>query len=316
MKNFSGYKKGVNLGGWLSQCDHTKERYDTFIKKEDIEKISSWGADHVRLPVDYELLETEGGIPEDSGFAYIDKAAEWCREFGLNMIIDLHKTAGYSFDKGENESGFFESKELQERFCRLWERIAERYGKCSERISFELLNEVTDKSFCEAWNRIVKMCIERIRKIAPDTVILVGGYWNNSPEAVKDLDPPYDDKVVYNCHCYDPLNFTHQGAQWVDDMAPDFRIRYSECDLSPEYFVGRFKEALETAEKNGTVLYCGEYGVIENAANEDVLEWYKAINTAFEQLGISRAVWSYKEMNFGLSDARLEGVIDELIKYL
>lgn len=316
MKNFNGYKKGVNLGGWLSQCVHTTEHYDSFIHREDIEKISSWGADHVRLPIDYDLLETEEGIPQDSGFGYIDKAAEWCREFGLNMVLDLHKTAGYSFDKGENESGFFDSPEFQERFYKLWERIAARYGNAGDGICFELLNEVTDKSFCEAWNRIAKACIERIRKIAPDTVILVGGYWNNSPEAVKDLDPPYDDRVVYNFHCYDPLNFTHQGAHWVDDMPLDFRIRYSECNLNSEYFVNRFKEAFDTAEKNGTVLYCGEYGVIENAVPEDILEWYKAIHAAFEQLGICRATWSYKKMDFGLSDDRLKDCIDELVKYL
>ena len=316
MKNFSGYKKGVNLGGWLSQCVHTKEHYDSFISREDIEKISSWGADHVRLPIDYELLEAEGGIPDDSGFAYIDKAIGWCRESGLNIVIDLHKTAGYSFDKGEQESGFFEDPGFQERFYKLWERIAGRYGDSGEGVCFELLNEVTDKAFCEAWNRIAKSCIQRIRKIAPDTVILVGGYWNNSPAAVKDLDPPYDDRVVYNCHCYDPLKFTHQGAHWVDDMALDFRIRYSECDISSEYFVNVFREACETAEKNGTVLYCGEYGVIENAVTEDVIEWYKAIHTAFEQLGMCRATWSYKKMNFGLSDERLKDSIDELIKYL
>ena len=32
MKKFKGYMHGINLGGWLSQCDHTKERYDNFIK--------------------------------------------------------------------------------------------------------------------------------------------------------------------------------------------------------------------------------------------------------------------------------------------
>ena len=36
MKRFEGYTKGVNLGGWLSQCDHTEERYSTFITEEDI----------------------------------------------------------------------------------------------------------------------------------------------------------------------------------------------------------------------------------------------------------------------------------------
>lgn len=316
MKEFKGYKKGVNLGGWFSQCEHTTEHYEDFIAKSDIEKIASWGADHVRLPIDYELLETENAEPVNEGFAYIDRAAEWCRAAGLNMILDLHKTAGYSFDEGEGEKGFFESPLLQERYFRLWERIAEHCAGYSDMMCFELLNEVTEQSVSGIWNGIVRECIGRIRKYAPDTVILVGSYWQNSPDAVKDLDPPYDDKVVYNCHCYDPLKFTHQGAPWVKDMPVDFRMSFKESGVDREYFLGRFKEAAETAAKNGTVLYCGEYGVIDRAAPEDTVEWYRAIHEAFEELDMGRAAWSYKAMDFGLSDERLKGVIGELIKNL
>lgn len=64
------------------------------------------------------------------------------------MILDLHKTYGFSFDEGESESGFFESEELQERFFRLWEEIAKRFGKYHDCVAFELLNEVTNKEYC------------------------------------------------------------------------------------------------------------------------------------------------------------------------
>ena len=42
MKRWEGFQHGINLGGWLSQCDHTKERYDNFIKEED---INNWTED-------------------------------------------------------------------------------------------------------------------------------------------------------------------------------------------------------------------------------------------------------------------------------
>lgn len=318
MVNFIGYKKGVNLGGWLSQCCHTKEHYDSFITEEDIKKISSWMVDHVRIPIDYNLLEDENGNFKEDGFAYIDNAVSWCKSAGLNIILDLHKTAGYSFDKGEGESGFFESPALQERFMKLWDRIAERYAVSDGSIAFELLNEVTDQSYSVTWNKLIKSCIERIRRFAPDTFILVGGYWQNSPDAIPDLEAPYDDKVVYNFHCYDPMNFTHQGAYWYEGMDTKFRMSFDKCDppVTPEFFIERFSRAYETAKKNGTVLYCGEYGVIENAEPGDVLKWFKAINTAFDRLDISRAVWSYKEMNFGLADDRMDSVRNELIRYL
>lgn len=308
MKKFEGYKKGINLGGWLSQCVHTKEHYEEFITQRDIERISLWNVDHVRLPIDYNLLEDENGNFKEDGFSYIDKAIMWCEHAKLNLVIDLHKTAGYSFDKGENESGFFGSAELQERFLRLWEELAKRYAVSDNTIAFELLNEVTEQSFSDTWNALIKKCITRIRKYAPNMYIIVGGYWQNSPDAIVDLDPPYDDKVIYNFHCYAPMNFTHQGAHWYEGMDVDFRMNIDECDpsVTPDFFISKFREAKEIADKNNTVLYCGEYGVIEHAKPDDVLKWFVAINTAFETLGISRAVWSYKEMDFGISDDRLD----------
>ena len=40
MRRFEGYQKGINLGGWLSQCvSYSKEHFDGFITKKDIENI-------------------------------------------------------------------------------------------------------------------------------------------------------------------------------------------------------------------------------------------------------------------------------------
>lgn len=317
MEKFNGFTKGVNLGGWFSQCDYSKERLDGFITGEDIKKIASWGIDHVRIPIDYNILQNSDGTPKAEGYGYIDNVLEMCQREGLNAVLDLHKTEGYSFDRGENESGFFDNTMYQERFMSLWLEMAQRYGN-NDKIAFELLNEITDKSFCEKWNEISKECIKRIRNIADKTVILVGGYWNNSVASVKDLEKPFDDRVVYNCHCYDPLPFTHQCAPWVEQERADCskKMSYIECGFSAERFIEHFAEAAEYAKKNGTVLYCGEYGVIDRASSEDALKWFKDINAAFNHYGIGRSAWSYKEMDFGLSDEWMKGTIEELVKYL
>jgi aryl-phospho-beta-D-glucosidase BglC (GH1 family) len=318
MKDFAGFRKGIDLGGWLSQCDYSKERLEGFIVESDINTIASWGADHVRLPIDFNILEDDKGGYLESGFGYIRKAVDMCRAHGLNIIIDLHKTAGFSFDKGEQETGFFESEALQERFYKLWEEIAKRFAYDPVHIAFELLNEVTDQSFSPIWNKVASKCIKRIRAIAPDTVILVGSYWNNSVSSVKDLDPPADDRIVYNFHCYDPIQFTHQHAYWVDpeqfDVSKD--MTYAESGATPEYFENLFAEAIKKAEENNTVLYCGEYGVINKCSPEETVAWYKAINSVFVKHNIGRCAWSYKEMDFGISDKRMAGVREELLKYI
>ncbi len=342
MKVLEGFMHGVNLGGWLSQCDHTKERYDGFISESDIETIKSWGLDHIRVPVDYNLVEDAEGNYIEEGFGYIQNALDWSEKNGLNMILDLHKTYGFSFDSGEEETGFFENEKYQERFYRLWEEFAKRYGKYSERLCFEILNEVTDKEYCDIWNEVSEKCIKAIRQFAPDIKILIGGYYNNSIEALKDLKKPYDENIVYNFHCYEPLIFTHQGGYWVPGMDVSFRMpfdttyanyqkytdenldRYAEdlsaydmnANIGIEYFENMVAEAVRVAEERNVALYCGEFGVINLATPEDSLKWYKMICECFDKYSIGRAAWSYKEMDFGLIDEHMSSVLPELIKII
>lgn len=315
VKSF-GIRRGVNLGGWLSQCNYSPERLNHFIEAEDFAVIASWQADHVRIPVDYNVLEDDQGGYDAPGWERLDFALAQCEKHGLKVIIDLHKAAGFSFDSGEAEEGFFESEAYQDRFCRLWEEIARRYGKLSDWVMFELLNEVTRPEFIDTWNRVSNQAIRRIRKFAPDTYILVGSYHNNSAPAVKDLAPPADDRVVYNFHCYDPFHYTHQGAGWVREMDKSLRYTFDESGTSVEGFEARFAPAIEAAAKYGAPLYCGEYGVIDKVPPEDAVKWFRVINAVFEKHGIARAVWSYRRMDFGISDPRWDAVRDELIKVL
>ena len=81
-------------------------------------------------------------------------------------------------------------------------------------------------------------------------------------------------------------------------------------------FVALFEFSIEAAKKNNTELYCGEYGVIDVVSPEDTVKWYKEINQVLNKYGIARSAWSYKEMDFGLSDARLDSVRKELLLYL
>lgn len=137
-----GFYRGINFGGWLSQCDYSEDRLNHFITEPDFQKIASWGLDHVRIPIDYNILEKEDGTYNESGFMRIENAIGSARKYGLNTVVDLHKTAGFSFDANEKETGFFENEKYQERFCKLWEELAKRFGKYSGHVAFELLNDV------------------------------------------------------------------------------------------------------------------------------------------------------------------------------
>lgn len=76
MKEWKGYENGINFGGWFSQCHYTAEHYDNFITKEDFKRVADWGMDHVRIPVDYNLVETEDGSYKEEGFTYLQRAVD------------------------------------------------------------------------------------------------------------------------------------------------------------------------------------------------------------------------------------------------
>lgn len=335
MRSFDGYKRGINLGGWISQCaEYSESHYNSFITENDIEKIAAWGLDHVRLPIDYKVIEDEDGTPLESGYKHIDDCIEWCGKHGLNLIIDLHKTKGYSFDEADKNS-LFGSDELQNRFIMIWKRFAKRYGKC-ENISFELLNEIAEADSVQ-WSRLASEAIGEIRKYAPDIKIIIGGTQWNSVYTLAELEIPIDDNIVYNFHFYEPFLFTHQRAYWQPLIADksmgypadieEYRKLSEEIQcfgsglknadkMGAEFMENLITEAVKAAENVNVMLYCGEYGVIDRADIKDTAEWYRDIHSVFEKYGIARAAWTYKEMDFGITEQHYLAEFENILKAL
>ena len=329
MKVFEGFRNGINIGGWISQFDkYDTAHFETFITKEDIDYIAKMGYDHVRVPVDYNVLEDEQGNILESGFAYLEKCREWCEANGLNMLIDLHECYGYSFDplkKNMDRKKFFYDDNLQNRFLKLWAEIAARFKGHQNQVAFEPLNEVVLEEVADAWNNVIARYINMMRQIVPEAYLVIGGVCYNNVLSVPLIKVPDTYKIVFNFHCYEPMIFTHQGAYWVEDMPSDFRIGYPKTlaeyrskstelskalagavfkegisEIGVDFFNDIFAPAVEAAEKADVPLYCGEYGVIDLAADDDKNRWLKDIHKAFDKYNIGYALWNYKEKDFGI----------------
>ena len=342
MRSFTGFQKGINLGGWISQfAEGTREHFDGFITEEDIACIASLGFDHVRVPVDCQVLEDEQGNLLEEGFRHLEDCRRWCASNSLNMLIDLHECYGYSFDplkKDMDRKKFFYDAAMQERFLNLWRNIAVRFSDYPEQVAFEPLNEIVRADVAGAWNELASKYIRMMRGIVPRSWLVIGGVCYNSVMSVPLLELPLDERIVYNFHCYEPLVFTHQGAYWVKGMPSDFRISYPKTlreyrdagivfdvnhggiidqketrEIGPEFFEGIFAPALEKARHDDVPLYCGEYGVIDLADNGDKLRWLRDIHSAFRKYGIGHALWNYREKDFGLQDERFADIREAFI---
>lgn len=339
MKKLTGYMAGVNLGGWLSQYEgnlarNPENHFDKFITREDIQKIASWGMDHVRLPFDYPLLEDDDNpfVYKEEALRRIDDCLGWCREFGLNLVLDLHRAPGFSFNRPD-ESLLFADDYMQRRFIGIWQTFAKRYKGEGANIVFELLNEIVEPD-SSRWNNLATRAIKAIREIDAEHYILVGGIDYNNVWKLNEM-PIFDDpKIIYNFHMYEPFCLTHQHAPWtmMRDVPTDFvfpspvepyREHFkddarqteilSQIDRVDERYVDKFlKPAREFVELHDLPLYCGEYGVIELADMDSRVAWTRAVAEWCLKYGIGRAVWSYKMMDFRLVDENSQTVSETL----
>lgn len=341
MEKLTGFQAGVNLGGWLSQYriyDH--QHFKSFISSSDIEQIAGWGMDHVRLPIDYPILEDDQQpyAYKESGFAYIDQCLNWCQANGLNVVLDLHSAPGYSFDAPGTNS-LFDSLELQQRLLALWQALAAHYaGRKQPAIIFELLNEITLPSSAP-WNKLAHQLFSSIRAIDTTHWIMVGGNEWNSISALKEIALFDDPRVVYTFHYYDPLPFTHQKAPWVEelqafdqelvypgnipglseflDKKPSYQKRlerFRGIQMDKQFLQKDIQQALDFLHQSGRPLYCGEFGVIESAPRDSRLNWHRDFVALLREYQIGHACWSYKQMDFGLVDQAGHVVDEQLVK--
>lgn len=334
------FQVGVNLGGWLSQYSSFNEQhFDTFITAEDIERIAGWGMDHVRLAVDYPVLEDEAHPfhYRESGFAHVDQCLEWCHSHGLGVILDLHKAPGYSFD-ALDRNALFANAELQERFVSLWRQIARRYAGLGDRLAFELLNEIVLPDSAP-WNTLARRGLAAVREENVARTVVIGGNHYNVAAELANLELFDDPAVIYTFHCYDPAVFTHQKAYWVpalkafaqaveypgvgpdvsaflhlspnhvQDLAP-----YANQPLNIDLLRRSVQPAVDFQRRTGRRVYCGEFGAIALASMPGRIRWHRDFLRVLQENGIGGAVWSYKEMDFGLVNAAGQVVNEELVR--
>ncbi|MBQ5443885.1 MAG: hypothetical protein IIU29_01750, partial [Erysipelotrichaceae bacterium] len=98
----------------------------------------------------------------------------------------------------------------------------------------------------------------------------------------------------------------------------DFDDHFPSNDeiIDERYFDSLFEDALRVAEERNVALYCGEFGVIDRADPEETLKWFFCIGKTFKKYGIGRCLWSYKEMDFGLTENHYDKIRTEILELI
>ena len=323
--------KGVSLGGWLMMegymfggrniaehdfrasferingkselDDFTRTFRDTFIQESDIKIIKSWGANCIRVPFNYRLIEFEDRSYSlnEEGLKYLDRVVEWCEKHGLYCILDLHAAPGAQNPAWHSDSTgaaeLFTNELNKDRYLRLWFFLADRYRERSNVAGYDVLNEPVVGVLEE---NHVKDLYEKVTAEIRSTdkkhiIFLEGNFW---AQRLEFLGIPRDKNTAYSIHIYTPLNFTHNFEIGMRYPGKAYGIMWNK-----KRFDMVAKAYSDFAEMAKAPLYLGEFGVNAREGYYGEIEWVRDLLEACEKYNISWTYWTYKTVaNYAFPD--------------
>lgn len=292
--------KGTNLGNWLVpegymfkfEQVNSPRRIDDFlyemigpdslevfwhnylenyITHADIKYLKQIGCNHIRVPFHYKMFTQDLYMGKrNSGFTYLDRVIEWCRQEKLYVLLDMHcAPGGQTGDNIDDSHGFpylFFSQKSQDLLSEIWVEIAKKYKNDPIVIGYDLINEPLAhyfkdeiKDYNQRLHLLYKRLVKDIRKIdKKHTIFLSGSVWGGDFGVFEEI---LDNNVVYEFHKY-----------WfeVNQESVQFYVDFSE--------------------KHQVPIYIGETG-------ENTDEWVNDFRTLLDKNNIHWCFWPYKKMN-------------------
>ena len=261
--------------------------------EEDFATLAEWGATLAR----YQMVRNWSAVGDnrdlDEFRAWIDGKIDCletvvlpcARKYGIKVVVDLHVTPGGRTE--DREMAMFREKEYADAFVETWRRIATRLkGNADAIYGYDLVNEPNQigRAPFDYWT-LQRRAAEAVREIDPDTAIVVESNDWDSPGAFAYLSPLRMDNVIYQVHCYRPMEFTHQGVggRPVGPVWPD-PSKGSDRDL-----IRRTMEPVrEFQKRHGAKIYVGEFSASTWAPGADA--YLRDCIAVFEEFGWD---WSY-----------------------
>jgi endoglucanase len=298
--------RGVNLGNGLEAP--TEGAWGFRIRAEYLPLIKQAGFAHVRIPIRWSAHAAQEPpyAIDPALFARVDQVLDQALAAGLAAVVNCHH-----YDELDKDP----DRHLP-RLAGLWKQIAERYKDRPQRVVFELYNEPHDKLTDERWQQGFPEVLAAVRASNPRRAVVVGpGHWNNVNNLDKLTLPADDPMLIATFHYYNPFDFTHQGAEWVQNSARWKGKKWEGTPKEVEALRKDFAKAAAWAEKHKRPMYLGEFGAYSAADMESRARWTRAVAREAERLGMSWAYWEFGS-GFGVYDPQARAWRDPLLRAL
>ncbi len=297
---------GINLGNAL---DAPKEgEWGVVLKEEYFKIIKDAGFDSVRIPCRWSNHASKKP-PYIIDKPFMDRvtwAVDNSLKNNLAVMLNIHHYLELTDD--------FENYHVR-RFLALWKQIAAQFKDYPDSLMFELYNEPDDSLTAELWNGLLVRGLAVIRETNPNRTVVIDPADDAVIDSLDKLVIPEDDRnIIVSVHHYFPLEFTHQGAEWMGERSKAWMgTTWTGTDQEKQAIIDAFDKAASWSKEHNRPINLGEFGAYIKADKDQRVLWTKFIAETARKRGFSYHYWEFCHENFGAYDQKTNKWNDNLL---
>jgi endoglucanase len=308
-----GLDRGINFGNMLE----SPAEGDWGLRVEDqfIALVGDGGfTKSVRLPVRWSNhAGTDAAAKIDPVFfARVDGVVDRLLARGVTVVLNMHHYRQLDGDMLDKNETSVDPSVVRVRVLSMWRQIAQRYANRSSKLIFEIYNEPHGAQET-TWNDLLSRALRVIRESNPDRAVMIGPTFWNAAHKLPQLELPPDPNLILTVHHYEPFDFTHQGAEWVQPMKP---VGIDCCDAAMQKQIADILDlARREADRMGYPVVVGEFGAYSKASEAARVRYLSYIRQAMESRQLP---WIYWELasGFGIYDPQARAFRESLKRAL
>ncbi len=283
--------RGINFGNMFEAPSETE--WGNPWMPDYPRMIAELGFNHVRIPIRWEPdARSSVSAPYTINAVFLNRikqVVDSCLNNGLSAIINMH-----------HHDALFENPDTQKaRFLAQWKQISEFFKDYPDELLFEILNEPHGNITPDKWNTFLADALSTIREDNPERIVLIGTAEYGGLGGLSKLQLPDDQNIILTVHYYNPFQFTHQGAEWVDGSTAWLGTKWNDTDTERQVMQNEFAPLKAFEGQQHIPIHIGEFGAYSKADAASRKKWTTYLPRYLESLGWSWAYWEFSA-GFGI----------------
>lgn len=272
----------INMGNGLEAPSEGAWGY--IIEEAHFDAIAEAGFDSVRIPVRWSAYAQEE-FPytiDADWMARVTEVVDQALARDLTVVLNVHHYDAMIADPDGQA----------ERLIFIWTQIAEQFIDYPDTLIYEVFNEPNTTLDSQKWNQLQPVMVASIRAVDADRTLVVGGSQWMSIGGLLEMELPNDNNLIATVHYYEPFQFTHQGAEWVDGAGAWLGTAWGS-DSDVQNLNADLDIIAQWRDDNGVPIFIGEFGAYATADDDDRGAWTAAVTRGAEDRGLGWCYWEF-----------------------